>query len=161
MPQLDFSSWPPQLIWLAISFIALYLLMARIALPRIATVLEQRRDRIASDLDDAARLKKETEDAVAAYEAALADARSKAHAIASEARTKLNAELDGERAQVNAQIAARTTEAEKRIQDMKVKALDEIDTAAVEAAEAIVKLLVGGKPARKDIAAAVKTALGS
>ncbi|HSM19715.1 MAG TPA: ATP F0F1 synthase subunit B [Hyphomicrobiales bacterium] len=159
MPQLDFSSWPPQLIWLAITFGVLYLLMARIALPRIATVLEQRRDRIAADLAEAARLKQETEDALNAYEAALAEARSKAHAIAAETRDKLNAELDEESAKVEKQLAAKTAEAEERIDAMKQKALGEVDEAATETAEEIVRLLIGAKPAKKDVAAAVKAAL--
>ncbi|NND48972.1 MAG: F0F1 ATP synthase subunit B', partial [Rhizobiales bacterium] len=102
MPQLDFSTYIPQLVWLAISFIALYLLMARVALPRIATVIEERRDRIASDLDEAERSKAESEAAVAAYEAALAEARGKAHDNARANREKLNAEIDAERAKVDA-----------------------------------------------------------
>ncbi|MDP2619674.1 MAG: ATP F0F1 synthase subunit B [Hyphomicrobiales bacterium] len=159
MPQLDFTSWPPQLIWLAITFAALYFLMARIALPRIANVLEQRRDRIAADLDEAARLRQETEDAIAAYEAALAEARAKAHAIAAESRDKLNAELKEERARVDKQVAAKTEEAEKRIGAVKKAALGEVDKAASDTAEAIVSLLIGVKPAKKDIAAAVKAAL--
>ena len=159
MPQLDFTSWPPQLIWLAISFAALYFLMARIALPRIATVLEQRRDRIAADLDEAARLKQETEDALRSYEAALAEARAKAHAIAAETRDKLNAELDAERAKIDEEIAATTAQAEKRIGAVKKAALGEVDQAASEIAEAIVRLLIGTKPAKRDIAAAVKAAL--
>lgn len=159
MPQLDFSSWPPQLIWLAITFATLYFLMARVALPRIATVLEQRRDRIAADLDEAARLKQETEDAISAYEAALAEARAKAHAIAAETRDQLNAELDAERARLDREIAAKTVEAEQRIGAVKRAALGEVDQAAGETAEAIVRLLIGAKPAKKEIAAAVKAAL--
>jgi F-type H+-transporting ATPase subunit b len=159
MPQLDFSSWPPQLIWLAITFGALYFLMARVALPRIATVLEQRRDRVAADLDDAARLKQETEDAIRTYEAALAEARAKAHAISAENRGRLNAELDAERAEIDKQIAAKTAEAEKRIAAMKQAALGEVDKAASDTAEAIVRLLIGTKPAKTDIAAAVKAVL--
>ena len=94
MPQLDFSSYPPQLIWLAIVFFALYMVLSRLALPSIGGVLEQRRDRIAADLDEAVRLKEESEKALAAYEAALAEAKAKAHAIAQETRDKLNGETE-------------------------------------------------------------------
>ena len=72
MPQLVLEDWVPQLIWLAISFVVLYLIMSRVALPRIGTVIEQRRDRIAHDLDQAAHLKQETDQAIAAYESSLA-----------------------------------------------------------------------------------------
>jgi len=72
MPQLELHDFAPQLIWLVISFVTLYLIMARVALPRIANVLEERRDRIASDLDKAEQLKRKTDEAIAAYEESLA-----------------------------------------------------------------------------------------
>ena len=78
MPQLDFSMWPPQLIWLAITFGVLYILISKFALPKIGGTIEQRQNRIANDLDEAQRLKDDTEKAIAAYEAALAEARAKA-----------------------------------------------------------------------------------
>lgn len=157
MPQLDFSTFAPQLVWLAITFVALYLLMARIALPRIGGVLEQRRDRIAADLDEAARLKQETEDAIAAYEAALAEARSNAHAIAAEARDKLNQELDAERAKAEAEMADKTAEAEARINAMKQRAMAEVGKAAADTAQSIVQALIGAKVSAGEAEDAVKT----
>jgi len=158
MPQLDFSGYAPQLVWLAITFVALYLLMSRIALPRIATVIEHRRDRIASDLDAADRLKEETDEVIAAYEAELAEARGRAHQIAAETREKLNAELGGERAEIEADLAKKTTEAEKRISDMKDAALKEVDSAAADAASEIVTALTGLKPTKAEIDKAVVSA---
>ena len=144
MPQLEFHDFAPQLIWLVITFAALYFVMARVALPRIATVIEQRRDRIASDLDKAEQLKKQTEDAIAAYEQAIAEARGKAHAIAQEARDKLGAEIDEERAEVEKQIAEMTAEAETRIQASKAAALAHVNEVASDNATEIVKRLIGG-----------------
>ncbi len=89
MPQLNPLDWAPQLIWLAITFSILYLLMKWVALPRIGSVIEMRRQRIAGDLETAERLRRETQEAIAAYEQALAEAKAKAHAIADEARNKL------------------------------------------------------------------------
>ncbi len=161
MPQLDFSTFAPQIIWLAISFLALYLLMARVALPRIATVLEERRDRIADDLDEARRLKTETEEVILAYEAELAEARAKAHGIASEARDLINGELATEQAKVDGEIAARLVDAEKKINTLKQKALGEVSEAAQDTADAIVRALIGGRPTKKEIAAAVSAARAS
>lgn len=155
MPQLEFHDWVPQLIWLAISFIALYMIMARVAIPRISTVLEERRDRIATDLDSAEQLKKETEEAIAAYEQALAEARAKAHAIAQETRDKLGAEVDAERAEVEAKIAEKTTDAEARIQAAKNDALAHVNEVATDTAEAIVKELIGGRVTKAELSAAV------
>lgn len=155
MPQLEFHDWAPQLIWLAISFVTLYLIMARVAIPRISTVLEERRDRIASDLDSAEQLKKETEEAIAAYEQALAEARAKAHAIAQETRDKLSAEVEAERSEVEAKIAEKTAEAEARIQASKNDALAHVNEVATDTAEAIVKELVGGRVTKAELTAAV------
>lgn len=161
MPQLAFEDYPPQLVWLAITFVALYLLMSRIALPRIATVIENRRDRIASDLDTAARLKQETDDVIAAYEAELADARSKAHTIASETRSKLNEEIAAERAKVEEDIAERTSKAEAAVTKAKTAALKDVDATAAETAGEIVTALIGAKPTAKELDEAVKTARGA
>ena len=155
MPQLEFHDWAPQLIWLAISFVTLYLIMARVAIPRISTVLEERRDRIASDLDSAEQLKKETEEAIAAYEQALAEARAKAHAIAQETRDKLSAEVEAERSEVEAKIAEKTADAEARIQASKSDALAHVNEVATDTAEAIVKELVGGRVTKAELSAAV------
>ncbi len=158
MPQLEFHDWAPQLIWLAISFVTLYLIMARVAIPRIGTVIEERRDRIATDLDQAEQLKKDTEEAIAAYEQALAEARAKAHAIAQETRDKLSAEVEAERTEVEAKIADKTAEAEARIQASKSAALAHVNEVAADTAEAIVKELVGGRVTKAELKAAVSAA---
>ncbi len=75
MPQLDLATFPPQLIWLAITFVALYLVMAYAGLPRLGGIIERRRARIEGDLDKAQRMKAEAEAVIAAYEKALAEAR--------------------------------------------------------------------------------------
>lgn len=158
MPQLDFTSFAPQLFWLAVTFVALYLLMSRVALPRIATVIEHRRDRIASDLDAAARLRQETDEVIAAYEAELAEARGRAHQIAADTRQKLNEELAGERAEIEADLARKTNLAERGIAEARSKALAELDGAAAEAATAIVNALTGLKPTRAEVDEAVVAA---
>lgn len=161
MPQLDFSTFAPQIVWLVISFVALYFLMSKLALPRIATVLENRRDRIASDLDDANRLRTETEEVIQAYEAELAEARAKAHSIATEMRETLNADIAEKQAEIDAQIDARMGEAEARISAMKNQAMGEVSAAAVDTADEIIRMLVGGKPAKAAITKAVATARGN
>ena len=159
MPQFDFTSFAPQLIWLAISFIALYFVMARIALPRIANVLEERRDRIADDLDQAEQLKLKTEEAIATYEQALAEARAKAHGIAQEARDKLGAEMDQERHAAERQVAEKTAKAEARIQASSKAALPHVNEVAATAAESIVQVMTGGSATRAEISAAIRKAM--
>ena len=161
MPQLELHDFAPQLIWLAVSFIALYLIMARVALPRIATVLEERRDRIASDLDQAEQLKQQTEKAIATYEQALAEARIKALGIAQQTRETLAAEVEAEKEKVEQQISEQTAEAEKRIAQAKSDALAHVSEAAGDVAQAIVKNLIGGKLTKPEVNQAVAKAMAS
>lgn len=142
MPQLEFATYAPQLIWLAISFVFLYLMMSRVALPRIGAVIEQRRDKIADDLDRAAGFKKDAEEALEAYEQALAAARGRAHEIAAANREKVKGEADAKRAATDARLAEQMTQAETRIQETKEAALSNVRGIAVEAAEAIVAKLI-------------------
>ncbi len=155
MPQLDASAWAPQLIWLAICFIGLYFIMARYALPRIGGVLEQRRDKIADDLDQAERLKKDTEQAIAAYEAALAEARTNAHAIAEKTRSALKEETDRQRAALEAELAEKTEQAARRIAAAKNAAMAQVREVAADTAGVIVAELIGAKVTKEKILGAL------
>src|SRR5690349_21681813 len=137
-PPFDPASFGGQLLWLAITFAALYFLMSRVALPRIGSILETRRTRIEGDLKEAERLRQETEKAAAAYEAALAEARKNAHGIAEETRAGIKADIDGRRADVEATLAKRVSEAEARIQADKDAALANVGGIAAETAQALV-----------------------
>jgi F-type H+-transporting ATPase subunit b len=151
LPQLDPSHFVPQLVWLAITFGLLYFILSRFALPTVGQVIEERQARIKRDLDEAERMKGETEKALAAYEQALAEARGKAGGIARETRANLAAETDRERASVDAEINARILDAEGQIRSTKDRALGEVGTIAAETAAAIVERLSGLKPSADDI----------
>lgn len=157
-PPFDSSTFPSQLLWLAITFGLFYLFLKRVALPRIASILEVRRDRIAQDLDEAARMKDEADAAVAAYEQELAEARRKAAAIAQEARDEAKAEAEAERRKVEATLDAKLEKAETRISEIKSTALADVGGIAEETAGAIFEQLVGGRIDRKALAEAVKAA---
>jgi F-type H+-transporting ATPase subunit b len=156
MPQLDPSTFSPQLIWLAITFIGLYFVMARVALPRIGNAIEHRRDRIANDLDQAQALKEATDRAIAAYEERMAEARSKAHAMSQETRQKLKKEVDAERARIDAELAAKVASAEMRIAEVKDGALVEMEKVAGDLAGDIVTQLIGAKVTGGQAAKAVE-----
>lgn len=159
MPQLAFETFVPQLVWLAIVFAVLYVLMSRIALPRIASVIEGRRDRIASDLDEAARSKRQTDEAIAAYERALKEARDKAHAIAQETRDKLAAETERQKLDIEAKLAEKIGQAEAAIAATKASALANVRTVAVDVAAAIVGRLLGEDADKATTERAVDAAL--
>ncbi len=158
MPQLNPLDWGPQLIWLAITFGILYVLMKRIALPKIGSVIDMRAARIAGDIEAADKLRRETQEAIAAYEQALAEAKAKAHAIAQAGRDKISAEVAAERAALDRELAAKSAEAEARINQAKEKALKEVNAVASEVAGDIVSRLIGVAPSKPEIAQAVAAA---
>ena len=148
MPQMEFADYAPQLIWLAITFVVFYMLMSRVALPRIADVLEQRQLRVTNDLEQAAELRDEAAKALEAYEATMAEARTQAHAIATEAREQIAAEAEKRRLEFEAELNAQTADEEARI----AKAVGDVEAnvreVAIGAAQAAgVKLLGEEMPA--------------
>ena len=158
-PPFDSSTFGPQLFWLALTFGALYLLMSKVALPRIGEILEVRRDRIEGDLAEADRLRKKTDQAIASYEAELAEARAKSQTIAEETRAGLKADIDAKRAEVEADLAKKVAVAESRIQKTKADALSNVDDIAADTAVALVSKLTGkvsAKEARSAVASVVK-----
>ena len=155
MPQLNPLDWAPQIIWLVITFSILYVLMKRVALPRIGSVIEARHARIAGDIEAADKLRRETQEAIASYEQALAEAKARAHAIAQEANNKLKDEVAAERAALERDLAARLAEAEKRILQAKTSALKDVNEVASETASEIVRSQIGMAPSKPEVSAAV------
>ena len=159
-PPFDKQTFPSQLLWLTVTFAALYLLMSRIALPRIDSILENRRTRISGDLAEALRLKGESDAAIAAYEKSLADARGRAQALVNDARQKQAAEAEARRRTLDASLNARIAAAENSIAATKAAAMVNVRGIATEAAAAIIERLTGTAPASLDgIAAAVAETL--
>lgn len=150
-PPLNPETFAPQLIWLALTFGLLYLLLKRFALPRVGEVIEERRERVERDLAQAEKLKGETAEALKTYEQALADARAKANAIAKDMRDTLAAEVDKERAKVDAEIAAKVAEAEARIGQTKAKAMANVGEIAADTAGAIVARLLGKEVTKDEV----------
>lgn len=154
MPQLDFSTFPNQIFWLLITLVVIYFVLSRIALPRIASVLAERSGTITNDIAAAEELKRKAEEAEAAYDAALAEARSEANRIVEEARAEIQADLDAELAKADAEISARTAESEKAIAEIREGAVQSVREVATDTAAALVAAL-GGSADDKAIAAAV------
>jgi len=157
-PPFDSSTFASQILWLAITFGLFYVLMAKVALPRIGGILETRHEKIGRDLEEANRLKAESEAAGAAYEASLAEARKKAQDIASQTRATLAASVDAKRHEAETALSAKIADAETRISEIKAKALGEVDGIAVETTEALVSSLIGDGVGRDEVVAAVQSA---
>jgi F-type H+-transporting ATPase subunit b len=158
MPQLDISTWPPQLFWLAVSFIALYAIVSRIIIPRTGGVIEQRKSTIDGDLAEAQRLKADSESALKAYEASLAEARSKASGKALETRNAEAAKASDALHKLDADLAAKAATADKAVNAARAKAMDGIAALAADISSDIVSSLTGGKVTKTAALAAVAKA---
>lgn len=159
MPQLEVSTFVPQLFWLAVTFVVLYLLMAKIGLPRVGGLIEARRKRIDDDLARAAQLKTEAEATLAAYQQALAAARAQAQAAVKQTTDRLAADAAERQRQLGESLAQRVAEAEREIAAAKQRALAEMHEIAFEVARSVTEKVTGvaGDPA--SLAAAVDRAL--
>lgn len=158
-PPFQKETFASQLIWLAIFFVGLYLLMSRIALPRVGGIIAARNTQIEGDLAEANRLKLESESAIAAYEKTLADARVNAQAIGAKKRDELMAEADKRRKTLEDQLNRKLEDAEKTIAATKTSAMGNVRGIATEAAAAIVERLIGQAPPEKALADAIADAL--
>jgi F-type H+-transporting ATPase subunit b len=160
-PPFQKDTFASQLLWLAIAFVALYAIMAKVALPRLGGIMAARRDRIADDLAEAARRKDQSDAALAAYEKMLVEARNRAQAVANETLERLNAESEKSRHALEAKLNVKLADAEKSILATKTAAMANVRGIAVEAAAAIVQRLMGLTPSSKAVEDAVGDALKS
>ena len=151
--------FPSQLLWFAIAFGLLYLLLARLVLPRVAAIFEARRRRVAADLEAAGKLKTESEAAIAAYEKALAEARARAQATVAEHQQQAAAAAERRRKELEAALGEKLGQAESKIAATRATAMKEVRGIAVETAGAIVERLVGTAPEKPAVERAVDAAL--
>lgn len=157
MPQLHVADFAPQLVWLAITFVILYLLMAKLALPKIGEVIDARQARITADLDRATKLKDEAAGMLAAYEKALAEARSNAQATIKAASDRMAKEAEAREGVLAKKLAGDTDAAESRIRQARDSAMASLTQMAVEITKAAAEKLIG-QPVNDAAATAAVTA---
>jgi F-type H+-transporting ATPase subunit b len=150
MPQLDFSTFPNQVFWLIVTLLAIYFILVKVGLPRIASVLAERQGTLTNDLAAAEDLKRKAAEAEEAYNKALADARAEAQRIADEARAEIQAELAEATARADEQIAAKTAESEKRIGEIQASATKSVEEVARDVAGDVVAAIMPGQSVDAD-----------
>lgn len=154
-PPMDAHTFPSQIFWLVIFFGLLYLLMSKVALPKMAAVLDKRHKAIEGDLAKASALKHETEAAIQHYEKSLADARANAQGIATETRAKIADEIETERSALEKTLSTKLAEADSRISATKAKAMQDVHEVAAETAAEIVSALTGSTVSKEQAAKAI------
>ncbi|MFP6730248.1 MAG: F0F1 ATP synthase subunit B' [Alphaproteobacteria bacterium] len=158
MPQLDPSSFASQLVWLTITFVIFYLVMARVALPRVSEVLETRQNRIAYDLETATTLKVEAESVLADYEASMAKAHADSQSLLAQAAQERAGEAARRQEELSAKIAAQLGDAEQRIDAARKAAMASIGEIAGEVVLSATAKLIGIEPGDAAVKAALEAA---
>ncbi len=159
MPQLAFGDFPPQLIWLAITFVLLLIVMSKVALPRVAGAIEQREVRIRSDLDRAERVKIDADAALADYQKTMADARAKAQGELRQTQAEIAAETAKREAAFAQQLAHRTKAAEDGIAQAKTRALTDLRSVGAEVTGNVLGKVAGLRLPAEQVRAAVDSAM--
>ncbi|HTV33025.1 MAG TPA: F0F1 ATP synthase subunit B' [Methylocella sp.] len=156
-PPFDPANFSSLVVWLALTFAFLYLLFSKFVVPRVESILHARAHHISQNLSEAHALKAKAEEAAAAHEKLVADAKAKALALAQEAHARLNAESETKRAALEAELNSKLAVSEAQLATMKAQALGNVESIAKDAAEAII-VRITGKPADADaIAKAIAT----
>jgi F-type H+-transporting ATPase subunit b len=158
-PPFQKDTFASQLVSLLIAFVALYLIVSRIALPRVGEVIDARANTIEGDLADAQKLKDQSDAALKSYESELAAARSRAQAIGAETREKLNTASEAERKALEGKLSLKLAEAEKTIASTREAAMSNVRGIAADAASAIVQRLAGVQPDAQSVNSAVDASL--
>ena len=159
MPQLVLPDFAPQLVWLAITFIVLYLVMAKLGLPLVGGIIAARKGRIDGDLEKATQMKNEAEAVIAAYDKALAEARMQAQITLRETTEQLNAQSGERQRKVAEELARQTAAAERQIEAAKRAALDGVRQVAIEVTRAAALKLTGAEIGDARAATAVDATL--
>ena len=159
MPQLHVPDFAPQLFWLAVSFVVLYVLMAKVGLPRIAVAIDRRRQQRGDDLARAARLKAEAEEASAAFQRTMAAARAEAQTLLKETSDRLAAAAAERQRALAGRLAEQIDAAERQIAATKEQALAEVRGIAIDVGRSVVEKLTGAAPDPERVAAAVDNRL--
>jgi len=158
-PPFQADTFASQLVSLLVAFVALYLIVSKIALPRVGGVIDSRQNAIDSDLAAAQKYKDDSDSALRTYESELAASRAKAQAIGAETREKLNAAADTERKDLEQKLAVKLADAEKTIAATRQAAMSNVRGIATEAASAIVQQLTGVAPDAAKVNSAVDASL--
>jgi F-type H+-transporting ATPase subunit b len=158
-PPFNKETFPSQLVWFVVFFVALYVIISKLAIPRIGGIVDARRGRIEGDLAEANALKGQSDAALSAYEKSLADARGRAQTLANETRDSLNAEAEVARKRLEGELNTKLAAAEQTITATKTAAMANVHGIAVDTASAIVQRLIGTQPAGGAVEAAVADAL--
>ena len=157
MPQLDFSTFLPQIFWLFISLSFLYIVLSRYALPRVSDVIEERKDIIAQDIDSAKEHSEESEKAIEELNLKLSEAKTSSQNLINKSIQDIKEDSEIKKSSLIKKINNEISEAEGEIKEKKETALAEISSISESLAIEMLENLSVGEIDKGKIAALSKT----
>ena len=157
MPQMEFADYMPQVVWLVITFATLYVLMAKLALPRITDILETRQRHLEHELEVSEKLRDEAQTTLAEYDAAIVSARAETESLLAKARESIQTETQERIAELNGRLESEIRESDARIRHAMSQAMDELVVVAGNSARAAVERLAGIKVSDEQARVAVES----
>ena len=139
MPQLNPSTWFPQIFWLIITFSFLYIIISKIVLPRLSESIEQRNDHISDNIDEARNLKDQAEEQYQEYLKVIAKAKKEAQDLIEKNKKNLQEEFESKKKEIKIKSEEKLQEVEKEINNFKNAAMTSINDIAQQIAKNLVK----------------------
>jgi len=155
MPQLNPEFWIAQIFWLTLIFSSLYLIIAKIFLPRITYIIENRKSRIVNDLDQTQKLKDNAEKKLSEYNEIINQSKRDAKKIIDDSKKSLNQDLENKKKKFTEEIEKELLLAEKEIKDLKKSSVLNISNIAVETSSEILKHIINNEVNKSSVSAIV------
>tara|TARA_B100001996_G_scaffold140419_1_gene106772 strand:- start:39 stop:620 length:582 start_codon:yes stop_codon:yes gene_type:complete len=156
MPQLNPEFWISQIFWLIIVFGTLYVLLAKLILPKISYNLEARKSQIADNIEEAEKKREQSDQKIKDYEKIIIDAKIEAKNIYNKAREKILRDINSKKEKLEKEIDEEIKKAEKEILDLKIKSPVNINKIAIETSADLVKQIIGAEVNNSNISAIVE-----
>ena len=156
MPQLDPKYWASQAFWLILVFIILYISIANFYLPKIKDNLDNRENKIKSDLDDANKFKELSESKIKEYEKILEDAKKEVIKIQLLSKNKLDKEIQTKKESIEKEIEKEILRSQKEISELKKNSISDIQKISEDIASNIIETISGDKLNESSVRAMVE-----
>jgi F-type H+-transporting ATPase subunit b len=151
LPQMDIGSYPSQIFWLIITFGVLYIFMWKIAIPQLRTTVEERKDKVSTDLHDAEQLKTEAKSILEEYETKITNSNLEASSIYTNTKSDIDKKIDLSKKETEEKIKKLIEESQLALEKKEIEAIDEIKAKTIETTQSIVEKFINEKVSEDEV----------
>ena len=151
LPQMDISTFPSQIFWLIVTFSILYVFMWKFAIPKLRITIEERRDKISNDINEAEKLKSEAEEILNKYKSKMTSSNQDAVKIIAEAKKQSDEYTEKVKRDNKSKVNAMIEESNIKIAEQEKKSKSEIEKATLETIKSISEKFIDKLPSDSDI----------